>query len=112
MGGIRDDDPGLQPGLAVRSTAGKDRGRLYVVLASAENERIRVTDGRRRPVGHPKPKNPRHLQPIQRVLPQAEAVLQKERDETVNRTVRDFLNDLEEEQTKTRVGERENNGQR
>lgn len=51
------------PGNVVRSTAGRDKGRLYIVVAVAAN-RIMVADGQKRTLAAPKPKNPLHLQYI------------------------------------------------
>lgn len=49
------------PGDIVRSTAGRDRGHLYVVVAVTVS-RVMVADGRRRMVSAPKAKNAIHLQ--------------------------------------------------
>jgi hypothetical protein len=48
------------PGSIVRSTAGRDRGLDFVVLA-VENDRVWIADGRHHPVARPKRKNPKHL---------------------------------------------------
>ncbi|MCR4712169.1 MAG: KOW domain-containing RNA-binding protein [Clostridia bacterium] len=53
-------------GQLVRSKAGRDSGRYYLVLR-AETDFLLVADGRRRPVENPKRKNIRHLQPVHRV---------------------------------------------
>ena len=42
------------------SRMGHDAGTVYVVLGE-ENGKLLVTDGRLRPVGKPKTKNPKHL---------------------------------------------------
>lgn len=53
----------ILPGSIVRSTAGRDRGRLYVVVALTPNRAL-VADGYRRTISAPKPKNFFHLQPV------------------------------------------------
>lgn len=57
----------LVPGQLVRSLSGRDKGRYYLVLTAAEDGFVSLADGRKRPVGAPKRKNVRHLQPIRRV---------------------------------------------
>lgn len=48
-------------GMIVRSTAGNDAGRYYIIL-SAEGKRCLVTDGRHRKLCRPKAKNIKHLE--------------------------------------------------
>lgn len=50
-----------QPGDILRSTAGRDAGYAFVVVA-VEPRGVRVADGRYRPVAKPKRKNVRHVQ--------------------------------------------------
>lgn len=50
-----------QPGDVVRSTAGRDAGYAFVVVA-LEPRGVRLADGRYRPVAKPKRKNVRHVQ--------------------------------------------------
>ncbi len=56
----------LQPGQLVRSLAGRDRGKYYLVWQLRDNAALLV-DGRKRLPAHPKAKNPRHLQPVKLV---------------------------------------------
>ena len=50
-------------GVIVRSLSGRDRRRLYVVVAlDTDKERAYISDGRLRSVERPKAKNPRHLE--------------------------------------------------
>lgn len=49
-----------QTGQLVRSLQGRDSGE-YLVVLKVEAGRIWVADGRLRPLGKPKAKNPRHL---------------------------------------------------
>lgn len=53
----------LSPGNIVRSTAGRDKDRLYLVVAVTAN-RVMVADGVKRTIATPKPKNSLHLQLI------------------------------------------------
>jgi len=55
------------PGDLVRSTAGRDKGYLYVVLELTQ-DRVLVVDGKRRRLIKPKPKNPLHLQLVRKNL--------------------------------------------
>ncbi len=48
-------------GMIVKSKAGKDAGRYYIIL-KAEGQRCLVTDGRHRRVSNPKVKNIKHLE--------------------------------------------------
>lgn len=53
----------FQPGQVVISKAGRDKGRLYVVLKVESDRYIQVADGSVRTVRRPKRKNVRHVQP-------------------------------------------------
>lgn len=57
----RDRSAALAQGAIVRSTAGRDRGALYVVVGHEGDRYVLVADGRARPVRRPKKKNARHL---------------------------------------------------
>ncbi len=50
----------MEKGLVVRSKAGKDKGRFYVVV-DFKDDRADVSDGRYRKFDNPKSKNPLHL---------------------------------------------------
>ncbi len=52
-----------EPGQLVVSTAGRDRGRFYLVLEKAPDNRVCVADGEMRRVANPKRKNEKHLMP-------------------------------------------------
>ena len=58
---------GAWRGQLVRSLAGRDQGRYYLVLADSEDGFVWLADGRKRPASEPKRKNVRHLQPVRRV---------------------------------------------
>lgn len=51
----------FSPGNIVRSTAGRDKNHLYVVVAVTP-KRVMVADGHKRTISAPKPKNFLHLQ--------------------------------------------------
>lgn len=51
----------VKPGQWVTSSAGRDVGAHYLVLACAEEPFVLVADGTRRTVAKPKRKNVRHL---------------------------------------------------
>ncbi len=59
--------PELHPGQAVLSLAGRDAGKLMVVLEAAEGFAL-VADGKRRRLAAPKRKRIKHLRPIGPIL--------------------------------------------
>ncbi len=52
----------LRPGQLVRSLAGRDRGKHYLVLQVIDQRYVLLVDGRSRTAGRPKKKNKVHLQ--------------------------------------------------
>ena len=56
----------LKPGMLVKSKAGHDKDRIYVIIRD-EDEYVYVADGDLRPLRHMKRKNTKHLQPVLRV---------------------------------------------
>lgn len=56
----------LQVGQLVRSKAGRDHGKYYLVL-QVKDGRAYLVDGRKRLAANPKLKNPCHLQPVKLV---------------------------------------------
>lgn len=54
-------------GTVVRSLAGRDKGKLLVVVAQTPTHLL-VCDGKERPVARPKKKNPRHVQQTAQTL--------------------------------------------
>jgi ribosomal protein L14E/L6E/L27E len=56
----------LRPGQLVRSLAGRDKGKHYLVLRELDPVYVLLTDGRSRPVSRPKKKNRAHLQHYER----------------------------------------------
>ena len=61
----------LEKGAVVRSSAGRDKGKLLAVVKS-EQKKVLVCDGKERPVERPKSKNIRHVEATQASLTQAE----------------------------------------
>ena len=59
----------LKEGSIVRSTAGRDKGRLLVVIAELPDA-VLVCDGKERPLERAKRKNPRHIEDTGLVLEQ------------------------------------------
>ena len=58
-----------EPGRLAVSTAGRDRGKYYLVLGKATNNRVFVVDGEIRRVANPKLKNEKHLRPCPEISP-------------------------------------------
>lgn len=57
----------LLPGNIVRSTAGRDKDHLYVVVTITA-KRVMVADGVKRSVSTPKPKNCLHLKLVNKAI--------------------------------------------
>lgn len=53
----------LEPGMLVKSKAGRDKSGIYVII-SVKNEYVYLADGDERTLRRPKKKNTKHLQPI------------------------------------------------
>jgi len=51
----------LKSGIAAISRAGRDKGRVYVVLCELDADFVTVCDGRLRPLERPKKKRRKHL---------------------------------------------------
>ena len=62
----------IEPGMIVKSDAGRDQERFYVVVAVEEGWAF-IADGKRRKVERPKRKNPRHLKPTSLRVDRSEA---------------------------------------
>jgi len=56
----------LKPGQLVRSLAGRDKGKHYLVLRELDQKNVLLVDGRSRTVSRPKKKNKAHLQHYER----------------------------------------------
>ncbi len=53
----------IEPGRVVVSTAGRDRGKFYLVLMKGADNRVYVVNGETRKLSNPKRKNKKHLRP-------------------------------------------------
>ena len=58
----------LQKGQVVYSAAGHDKDSFYVVVEVDRDGCCRIADGRRRGLGSPKRKNPKHLRSTRGVI--------------------------------------------
>ena len=54
----------FEPGTVVISLAGRDKG-YYLCVVGGESGCVLVCDGKERPLGRPKKKNPKHLQALE-----------------------------------------------
>ncbi len=79
-------------GQLVKSLAGRDKGRHYLVIG-VEGRNLLLSDGQNRPVMQPKKKNPKHLQPYNCFAPGLKEKLQNNalQDLTVRNTLQSLL---------------------
>ena len=61
----------LEKGNVVRSSAGRDKGKLLAVIQAGE-KLVTVCDGKERPIDRPKSKNIRHVEYVGASLSEAE----------------------------------------
>ncbi len=81
----------LKQGQLVKSKAGRDKGRLYIIIG-LEKDRVLLSDGRYRPVTMPKRKNAKHLQPYHNVDREIkEKIRHRKLDDTV---VRQYIKEM------------------
>jgi len=81
----------LKTGQVVKSLAGRDKGRLYLIIGFAGNRTL-LADGRCRTVGNPKKKNPKHLQPYRSVFPEIKESIRQGKLKDIE--VRNILNNF------------------
>jgi len=62
----------LKPGQLVRSLAGRDKGKHYLVLRELDGKYVLLVDGHKRGIDRPKKKNKLHLQHYERCAEQVE----------------------------------------
>jgi large subunit ribosomal protein L14e len=60
----------MEPGQVVKSLAGRDKGKFYVIIGFIDGNRALLADGRCRTVNNPKKKNLKHLQPYRIIDPE------------------------------------------
>ncbi len=82
----------MESGQVVKSLAGRDKGKLYLIIGFVEGDRVFLADGRCRTVNNPKKKNLKHLQPYRCVIPE---IKERIRQGNLNdNMVRNILNNL------------------
>lgn len=69
------------------SLCGHDKGKIYVIIAS-DDEEVLLADGERRTLDRPKKKNRRHIQPIIHLPEDVREVLSECTDLTMKRALR------------------------
>ncbi len=87
----------LEVGQLVRSKAGRDAGRFFLIVGIKDGRTVAVADGDARPIGRPKLKNTRHIEALPIKLKEAEvrlAVLRVVTDRTVAEAIRELLAEL------------------
>lgn len=82
----------MEPGQVVRSLAGRDHGKIYLIIGFSDGGRALLVDGRIRTMNKPKKKNTKHLQPYRCVLPEIKERIQ--RGDLNDNMVRNALNIL------------------
>ncbi|MGI6307297.1 MAG: hypothetical protein ACOX1X_01595 [Dethiobacteria bacterium] len=60
----------MELGQVVKSLAGRDKGKIYLIIGFIAGGRVLLVDGRVRTVNKPKKKNIKHLQPYRCVIPE------------------------------------------
>ncbi len=63
--------PPVQTGAVVLSTAGRDEGRVFMVLSSLDDEYVLIADGQTHKVSKPKKKKRKHLKLVRESIPEA-----------------------------------------
>lgn len=91
-------DTAFQVGEIVKSTAGRDKGSYYLVIAQKAEKRIKVVDGIKRKFNNPKYKNSRHLESTGHISArflQWSAGKKRVRSEDVRLIIKDYLSNEE-----------------
>jgi len=85
---------GVQRGQLVRSLAGRDKDKFYLVVGCAQDT-LYLVDGRKRGALNPKKKNIRHVQRCNRIAADAVAAAQGRplRDEEIRMGLKELLTD-------------------
>ncbi len=82
----------LKPGQLVRSLAGRDKGKHYLVLSELDQKYVFLVDGQSRPISRPKRKNKAHLQHYDRRAAFKEAFAPDQlSDSQIVRAIKDLL---------------------
>ena len=84
----------IEPGSIVRSTAGRDQGRVFLVVGMADEMHALLCDGRTHKVEKPKRKKLRHMKATGRAV--AEAARRIEQGESMqDHEIRNWLSNEE-----------------
>ena len=67
----------VEPGSIVRSMAGRDEGRLFMVIQEIDEDFVLVANGRLRGMDRPKKKRRKHLKPTGAMVASAKARLEQ-----------------------------------
>ncbi|WP_083428183.1 KOW domain-containing RNA-binding protein [Murdochiella vaginalis] len=86
------------PGQVVRSKAGHDKGKVFLVLDRCDAKHVHVVDGRTRTLAHPKKKRVIHLQPYRAIVSDLQTM--KGDAALDDATIRKWLAPYREAQTK------------
>ncbi len=81
------------PGMVVRSRAGHDRGRLYIVIGVESENYLLLTDGNKRTLANAKRKNTKHVQTVGHAITSQE-LAEALRRETCERERDTFIRQL------------------
>ncbi|MGM0420135.1 MAG: hypothetical protein ACQEQG_03990 [Bacillota bacterium] len=81
----------IKPGRLVISLAGRDKGKLYIVIAHNEKDNfLRLSDGKKHPIDDPKKKNFKHVKQLE--IPNNDLITRFSNNERVrNSDLRAFL---------------------
>ncbi|HHW58206.1 MAG TPA: RNA-binding protein [Clostridia bacterium] len=80
----------LQIGQIVRSKAGRDKGRIFVIIGKVDEQHVLIVDGDLRKIERPKKKKFKHLQKYNDVIFQIKEKIEKG-DKLTNEEIRKFL---------------------
>ena len=85
----------IEPGSVVRSTAGRDQGRLFIVVSLIDGDFAYVANGKLRTMEHLKKKRRKHLKPTGHVVG---AFVEKQRqgEPVLDHEIRAWLKEEEE----------------
>ena len=86
--------PPVQAGAVVLSTAGRDEGRVFMVLTSLDDEYVLIVDGETHKVSKPKKKKRKHLKLVRDSIP--EALPRLSQGSVEDHEIRKWLADKEE----------------
>ncbi|MFZ5645219.1 MAG: RNA-binding protein [Bacillota bacterium] len=84
----------LVPGRLVISTAGRDKGKFYLVLDLCPDSKVNVVDGEFRKISNPKRKNSKHLRSYPEISPEISEKVKaglKVSDQDVRRALEEII---------------------